>query len=139
MASELHARSKKALEEHGWEPGTVERRMAAFKGKKEDGTPDVTPFGRTVDLWGWCDLVAFHPDAVRLAFVQVCSASGITSHKQKIEAWGNMRRFLEHPLALVHLHVWRKPKKGVRTRWSLEIHRLQLSPAKEYEWRPTSL
>lgn len=138
MASELHRRSSKALTEHGWEPGTVERRMAAFKGKK-DGEAIMSPFGRTVDLWGWCDLIAFHPDSLRLAYVQVCSASGISLHKKKIEGWANMRRFLEHPQALVHLHVWRKPKKGVRARWQLDVHRLTLDETKEFQWLPTSL
>lgn len=129
MASELHARSLKLLRERGWEPGTVERRMAAFRPSKVEGEKGtMTPFGRTVDLWGWVDLIAFHPETLLLAYVQACSANNITEHKHTLLSWPQMPRFLEMPRVQVQLHVWRKPKKGLRSRWMLDAQLLKKNP-----------
>ncbi|MHC4621771.1 MAG: hypothetical protein ACYTEQ_28860 [Planctomycetota bacterium] len=65
-------RTNALLRKEGWHCGQVERRIPGRPGQ---------PFGKTIDLFGFADVLAFKGDVVKL--VQVCG-SDFSGHVKKM-------------------------------------------------------
>jgi hypothetical protein len=74
-------RSAHLLERAGYVVGWTTHWLPAFPGK--DGQPRAGAFGRRIDLWGFCDLIAVHPEKKGVLFVQTTAAANMSSRVAK--------------------------------------------------------
>ncbi len=72
------------------------------------------------DLWGFCDLLCYHPTTGQIMFIQTTSGANVAARLAKLRA-------NEHAVSLarhyrVEVHGWAKRgARGKRKMWSLRI------------------
>jgi hypothetical protein len=91
----------------GYEVADVERRLPIPKnlGFK---------FNRTQDLYGFGDILSFHPAKLVNVIVQVTSKSNLSSHVEKILKEPRSKLWLLIPANRIELHGWVKRMKKAK-------------------------
>jgi len=111
-------RSKKYLEDRGWLVGNVEKWIPPRGNMK---------FGVRVDLWGFGDLLACHPELKVTAIIQCFPLARWKDHAVKLSVIPEVKTWKASG-NLVAMHGWAlKPKGGVRgakKAWTLREEQL---------------
>jgi hypothetical protein len=106
---QVRARGFVAAVTECWIPATP----AGFKG----------PIKRR-DLFGFADILAFHPGTKRFLLVQTTAASGFSARVRKVQESPLAAQWLEAG-GQIEVHGWKKPSEACR-RWTVRIGECEL-------------
>lgn len=81
------------------------------------------------DLYGFIDLIAFHPEKNEVLAIQACSNSGgdVSAHVNKLVVMDVVQKWVRQPMRRLEIWGWAKQgERGKRKLWTLR--RVKVTP-----------